>query len=141
MFTYPVVLTPDDNDTVIATFADFPEAITYGTDKEDALFRAIGALEEAIAVRMDDREAIPPPSALKRRPGVTLPALTAAKVMVYQTMMETGVRKSDLARRLGWHGPQVDRLLDLNHASRLDQIEAALCALGKKLTVDIQDAA
>jgi hypothetical protein len=31
--------------------------------------------------------------------------------------------------------------LDLNHASRLDQIEAALAALGKRLTVDLADAA
>jgi antitoxin HicB len=42
---------------------------------------------------------------------------------------------------LGWHGPQIDRLLDLNHASRLDQIEAALAALGKRLTLDLADAA
>lgn len=41
------------------------------------------------------------------------------------------VRKADLARQLGWHGPQIHRLLDLDHASRLDQIEAALAVLGK----------
>jgi hypothetical protein len=32
-------------------------------------------------------------------------------------------------------------LLDLDHASRLDQIEAALAALGKRLTIDLSDAA
>lgn len=56
-------------------------------------------------------------------------------------MREAGVRKADLVRRLGWQGPQVDRLLNLGHASRLDQIEQALAALGKRLTVDIADAA
>ncbi len=54
---------------------------------------------------------------------------------------QAGVTKAELARRLGWHGPQVDRLLDLNHASRLDQIEAALAALGKRLQVTVRDAA
>lgn len=141
MFTYPAVLTTDDNDTVLVQFPDFPEAITFGEDKQDALFRAVGALEEAIAARMDDKEAIPAPSSLKRRSGVSLPALTSAKVRLYQIMMELGVRKAELARRLGWHAPQVDRLLNLNHASRLDQIEAALSVLGKKLNLDIQDAA
>jgi antitoxin HicB len=62
-------------------------------------------------------------------------------VLLYRAMRERGVRKADLARRLGWHGPQIDRLLDLNHASRLDQIEAALAALGKRLTLDLADAA
>jgi antitoxin HicB len=35
----------------------------------------------------------------------------------------------------------VDRLLDLRHASRLDQMEAAFRALGKQLSVDVRDAA
>jgi antitoxin HicB len=33
--------------------------------------------------------------------------------------------------------PQVDRLFDLRHASRLDQIEAAARALGRQLEVRI----
>ena len=44
---------------------------------------------------------------------------------------------AELARRLGWHMPQVDRLLDLHHASRLDQAEAALNALGRRLEVSV----
>ena len=49
--------------------------------------------------------------------------------------------KAELARRLNCHMPQVDRLLDLRHASRLDQMEAAFRALGKQLSVDVRDAA
>ena len=41
-----------------------------------------------------------------------------------------------LTRRLGWHTPQVDRLFDLRHASRLDQIEAAAAVLGRHLEVE-----
>ena len=48
-------------------------------------------------------------------------------------MRDQGVRKSELARRLGWHMPQLDRLLDINHASRLDQAKAALSSLGKRV--------
>jgi antitoxin HicB len=36
---------------------------------------------------------------------------------------------------------QVDRLLDLRHASRLDQIEAAFAALHKRVVIEIRDAA
>ena len=99
------------------------------------------ALETVLAARIDDREDIPLPSPAAGRPCAVLPVLTAAKVLLYRAMREAGVRKADLARRLGWHGPQMDRLLDLNHASRLDQIEAALAALGTRLSFDLADAA
>ena len=40
MFNYPVTLTPD-GDTVLVTFADVPEAITFGASVEDALAQAV----------------------------------------------------------------------------------------------------
>jgi len=43
-------------------------------------------------------------------------------------------------KRLGVHPPQVDRLLDFRHASRLDVVEDALAAVGKKLIVNIEAA-
>jgi antitoxin HicB len=141
MLAYPVDPERDTNGTLLATFPDLTEAVTFGDDEDDALFRALDALETVLAGRIDDREDIPLPSPAAGRPCVILPALTAAKVLLYRAMREAGVRKADLARRLGWHGPQIDRLLDLNHASRLDQIEAALAVLGKRLSVEIADAA
>lgn len=36
MFDYPVTLTPE-GDTVLVTFANVPEAITFGTDEDEAL--------------------------------------------------------------------------------------------------------
>ncbi|MGH6898532.1 MAG: type II toxin-antitoxin system HicB family antitoxin [Geminicoccaceae bacterium] len=141
MLEYPVELNRDTNGTLLVTFPEFAEAVTFGEDESDALLRAVDALETVLAARMDDREDIPLPSPAAGRPCVVLPALTAAKVLLYRAMREAGVRKADLARRLGWHGPQIDRLLDLNHASRLDQIEAALAALGKRLSVDLADVA
>ena len=141
MLAYPVDLERDTNGTLLVTFPEFAEAVTFGEDESDAVLRAVDALETVLAARMDDREDIPLPSPAAGRPCAVLPALTAAKVLLYRAMREAGVRKADLARRLGWHGAQIDRLLDLNHASRLDQIEAAFAALGKRLTVDLADAA
>jgi antitoxin HicB len=51
------------------------------------------------------------------------------------------VGKAELARRLNCHLPQVDRLLDLGHGSRLDQLEAAFRVLGKQLGIQISEAA
>ena len=43
MFNSRVTLTPDD-DAVLVTFADVPEAITFGVDEQEALMQAIDAL-------------------------------------------------------------------------------------------------
>lgn len=141
MLAYPVILTPDTNDTLLVTCPDLPEVTTFGEDEAAALAYAVDAIETIIAARIDDREDIPPASApAEGQHLVRLPALTAAKVLLYQEMRAQGVRKAELARRLHWHMPQVDRLLDLNHASRLDQLEAALATLGKRLEVAVKAA-
>ena len=142
MFTYPVRLEPDDNDTILVSFPDVPQAHTFGDDEEEALARAVDALESALSMLIDDRKDIPLPSAVRRRhKSVTLPPMSAAKVALYRAMREAGVGKAELARRLGWHLPQVDRVLDLLHASKLEQIELALRALGKRLVLEVKDAA
>ena len=137
MFDYPVTLTPDDG-TVLVTFADVPEAITFGTDEDEALLNAVDALETALSFYVEARK--PLPAASRPAPGqktVQPSALECAKLGVYQAMTEQGIKKAELARRLGWHMPQVDRLFDLRHASRFDQIEAAANALGKHIYVRV----
>jgi antitoxin HicB len=137
MFDYPVTLTPD-GDTVLVTFADVPEALTFGADEDEALLQAVDALETALSLYMDARKPLPAPSKAKRGQHTVRPsALEGAKLGVYQAMTEQGIKKSELARRLGWHMPQIDRLFDLRHASRLDQIEAAARALGRQLDVRV----
>ena len=132
MIAYAITL-EDDDGTVLATSPDFPELTTFGDDRDEAIARAVHALEEAIAARIHDRKDIPTPS-----PGDTyaiLPTLTSVKVMLYQGMRDQGVGKAELARRLGWHLPQVDRVLDVQHRSRLDMMDAALGAIGRRLHV------
>lgn len=137
MFDYSVTLTPD-GDTVLVTFKDVPEAITFGVNKDEALLHAIDALETGLSFYVDARKQLPVASKPKRGQKAVRPsALESAKLGVYQAMTEQGIRKAELARRLGWHTPQVDRLFDLRHASRLDQIEAAARVLGRQLEVRV----
>lgn len=137
MFDYPVTLTPD-GDTVLVSFADVPEALTFGADEDEALLQAVDALETALSFYVEARKPLPAASKPKRGQRTVRPsALEGAKLGVYQAMTEQGIKKAELARRLGWHMPQVDRLFDLRHASRLDQIEAAARVLGRHLEVRI----
>ncbi len=137
MFDYPVTLTPDDG-TVLVTFSDVPEAITFGADEGEALLNAIDALETGLSFYVDARKPLPTanqPAAGQKT--VRPSALECAKLGVYQAMTDQGIKKAELARRLGWHMQQVDRLFDLRHASKLEQIEAAANVLGKRVFVQI----
>jgi antitoxin HicB len=128
---YRIELAKDDNDTIMVTCPVLPEVITFGDDEESARDRATHAIEEAIAARIDGGLDIPPGDAGAE--GIHVPVMTAIKVDLYRQLRRSGITRAELARRLGWHREQVDRLFRLQHASRLDQIEAAFRALGTEI--------
>lgn len=137
MWAYPIKLTKDNNGTYLVSSRDFPEVTTFGNDLADAGRHALDAIEEAIAARIVDREDIPEPSGGRHH--VVLPAQAVAKILLYRMMRQKGMSKNELARRLHWHRPQVDRLLNLRHGTRLDAIEEAFGALGKHVRIDVED--
>ena len=137
MDRFPVVLEKDDG-TVAVSFPDVSQAHTFGADEVEVMSRAQAALETAIIALMAARKDIPRPSPARGRPTVSLPLLSVAKVELYRAMRRAKVNKAELARRLGWHGPQVDRLLDLRHASHIRQIDAALKAIGKTIEINVR---
>lgn len=132
---YAIVVTPDTNNTLLVTSEDFPELVTFGDTLEDALAHATAAMEEAIAARMHHKQNIPRPTSQPDLPIVYLSAQTLFKIAVYEAMREAGISKSEMARRLYVHPLQVDRLLNLRHASRIDRLEHALHTLGRRATV------
>jgi antitoxin HicB len=138
MFDYPVVLEAQGEGGFVVTFPDVPEAITQGEDEDEALLYAVDALETALSIYVDGRKPLPKPSKPKRGQAVVHPsALESAKLAIYTEMLEQGIRKSDLARKLGWHLPQVDRLLDLGHATRMEHLESAAKVLGKEIRLSV----
>jgi antitoxin HicB len=135
---YRVILIPDDNGTVLVSFPDFPEVHTFGNDEDEALTRALDAFETALEAYMKDKRAIPAPSTPKKKDRtMMIPAMVAAKIDLYRALRESKTTKSALARKLGWHVPQVDRLFNVRHQSKLEQLEAAAAALGKRLEVRV----
>ena len=141
MLRYPVEFEPDDNGTVIATVPDVRGVITYGDDEADALRHAQGALLAMLSSRIDDREDIPLPSPAHGGPTVTLPLQAELKVLLYIAMRDQRITQVELAQRIGSDPKSIRRLLDLTHASRMDQVEAALAALGKRIEIALADAA
>jgi antitoxin HicB len=142
MRAYPATLTADPDGGFTVTFRDVPEAITEGDTREEALLRAEDALESALAMYIAAKEPLPVSSTAETgEEMVPLSALGMAKTALYDAMREQGIGRAELARRLRWHLPQVSRLLDLRHASRMEHVEAALAALGLRLIVEVARAA
>ena len=133
---YPAELIPDDNGTIRVEFPDVPEANTVGESEEEALAYARDALETALEFYVERDVDLPKASPLQGRPGITPTPLGALRLQLYQSMRDQDVNRAELARRLGWHYPQVVRLFDFQHASRVEQLEAGLAAVGRAVVVE-----
>ncbi len=136
---YPVELEKAD-DGVTITFPDMPYGVTFGKSKEEALLNAVDCLEEIIASLMQAKQDIPLPNPAHKHHTVLLSPTFAAKVMLYTALREQHLTKAELARRLNWDYPQIDRLFDTHHNSKLSQLIQAAAVLGKTLVIGMEDA-
>ena len=138
MLAYPVLLTEDTNGTYRVEVPDLPEANSVGEDRDEALLNAAEAIATALEIYFDERRSIPLPSEGRRgQDSVVLPAIEEAKVLLWNEMLAQNIRKAELARRLNVHMPQIDRLFNLKHSTKVEFIEQAANALGKKLQVTL----
>ena len=127
----------------VVTFPDFGYGVTQGETVEEAMEMAQDLLMLTIGDSIRDSTQLP---AARRHRGskfrpVPLPALQSAKVDLYTAFLESGLMKAEFARRIGIPKTHIDRLFSLRHHSRLDQIESAFAALGKRLHVEVRSAA
>ena len=143
---FPIVLERDDNGTFLVTCPALPEVTTFAEGEGDWQEHARDAVEEAIAGRMAAWIDVPIPNGSELfsstdtlRHVVELSLQTELKLMLFTSCLHAGISRAELARRLSWHREQVDRLFRIDHASRIDQIDAAMRAIGKTFDVDVVD--
>ena len=141
-FAYPARLTAGRDGRVLVEFVDLPRVATDGKDKREAFEEAMDALGSDLSIRLSRREEIPVPSRAKRgHRMVPVPLWLAPKLALYVAMRDQRVNNSELARRLGVHERVVRRMMDPQHATKAEKIQAALAVLGKQMTVEVRDAA
>ncbi len=127
----------------VVTFPDFGYGVTQGETVEEAMEMAQDLLMLTIGDYIREGKQLPAPSrrrGAKFRP-VPLPALQTAKIDLFRAFLKSGLKKAEFARRIGIPKTHVERLFSLRRHSRLNQIEAALAALGKRLHIEARDAA
>ncbi|MGA3098684.1 MAG: type II toxin-antitoxin system HicB family antitoxin [Bryobacteraceae bacterium] len=140
---YPAIFEPAEEGGFIVRFPDFDWGVTQGDTEEEAGEMAADAIRTMIRELIRRGKPIPRPSKPRGRKHrlIRLSVLDAAKAELYMAFMNSGIRRAELARRLGVPKTTIDRLFDLDRHTRIDQIEAAFAALGKQLTVEIREAA
>jgi antitoxin HicB len=144
MEAYLALFEPDrDAGGYVVTFPDFGYGVTQGETDAESMEMARDLLMLTIGDYVRESRRLPSPRrhrGARFRP-VPLPALQSAKVDLYAAFLEAGLTKAEFARRVGIPKTHVQRLFSLWHHSRLDQIESAFAALGKRLHVEVRDAA
>jgi antitoxin HicB len=122
------------------TFPDVPEAITQGDTEEEAAAMAEDALVTALSFYTEHAEPLPRPSPAHGRPLAHVPALVAVKLALHDAMIAAGISNVALALQLGTDEKTVRRLRDPLHQSRINQVDAALRVLGKRMGIVIEAA-
>jgi len=141
-FAYPAKFNAGRDGRILVEFVDLPRVATDGKDRREAFEEAMDALGSDLSIRLSRPEEIPVPSRAKRGYRmVPVPLWLAPKLALYVAMRDQRVNNSELARRLGVHERVVRRMMDPQHSTKAEKIQAALGVLGKQMTVEVRDAA
>lgn len=140
---YHATFEPAAEGGFVVEFPDFGWGVTQGDTEDDACARAHQLLLTLIQDHIRRGEPLPRPgkARARNRHPIRLSALQSLKVELYLAFLASGLRKSELARRLDIPKTIVDRLFDLSRNTRLDQLESAFAALGRNVDIQIRGAA
>ncbi len=138
-YSYRVSLQDDPDGGVLATFADVPEAVTHGSDRDDAIRSAREALAVALFGYLKEGRKLP---TAKRKSGtlVAPQATDVLKIAVVEAWEESELSKTEFARMLGVDEKEARRILDPDSATKADRLEDALSVLGRKLHIAVEAA-
>lgn len=138
-FNYAVKLALDEpTGAYIVSCRDLPLMNSVGDSVDEALLEAADGIVTALSIEVEERRPIP--YATAPEPGeyvIPVPVLVSMKAALHNAMIETGTRKAELARKLGQKGPQIDRLLDVEHSSKVETVELALHQLQRRVDLNV----
>ena len=127
---YPAKFTQEDG-AYIVTFRDVPESITQGGNFEEAMFLAEDVLICGLEFYFENDKPIPLPSEPQ-----------ADEIMVYLSdivyVKALEMSKAELARFMDVRPPEMQRILDPRHNTKLDTISRMLSKLGRPLKLSIE---
>lgn len=139
MFNYFATVDFDEEtNSYEISFVDFPDIQGVAYCEEDIELEAADTLTTGLADFISSRTLIPAPTKCDNEAiEIHLPILSCLKIALHNAIIQTDTRKADLARKLNLNSQQIDRLLDIEHASKIDALEQALYLLGYEVKVTV----
>lgn len=138
MFNYPAKFAKDADGGYSVTFRDIPEAVSQGDTLAEAKAAAADALVTAMDFYFEDNRQVPKASKVQKdEEFVELPVSVATKVQLLNTMIENRYRPIDLAKAMGMKPQEINRIINVKHATKIDTIAAAFRAMGKSLELRV----
>lgn len=137
MLRYPAQIEPEAIGFMVS-FRDIPEALSSGATYDEAKSMAADALLTAMDFYFEDHRTVPMPSTpRKNETSIALPASVSAKVLLLNEMIAQGITPRELARRMNTRKQEVNRIIDINHATKIDTIADALACIGRELELSV----
>lgn len=135
---YPAIFNREESGVYSVTFRDIPEAITCGDNYEDALLMAQDALITAMDFYFEDKRQVPMPSQPQDNEVlIELPPSISAKVVLLNEMLKQKISNVELAKRINVKPQEMQRITNLGHSTKIDTLNRAFKALGKRLEVSV----
>ena len=138
MYAYPALLRDNKEGGYIVSFRDVPEAITEIWSMDELQDTAVDALVTVLEMYFEKNRVFPEPSKPKKNEVmVALPLIVVAKMLLLNVMVSSNIRPCDLARKMHIKPQEVNRIIDLQHKTKMDTIDSAMRALGKSLQLTV----
>lgn len=137
-YSYPCDFAPDDEEGegFVVTFPDVQGATCGAKTFKESIILAEDCLVVMLGAYIDSREELPVPSAWQEGQELTsIQPVIAAQLDLYSAMRQQGITVEDLARNLQIPASDARKLLTLDYRTSINEVYAALEALGSKATV------
>lgn len=128
---------PEDDGSRLLRFPDVPGCFADGMTNEECEADALSALIGGFKGHAKIQKPIAPPSPANGRGTVRVPVLIVAKIALHNARLEAGMTRTALAEALGKDEKTVRRLLDFDHRSHIEEIEAALAVFNRYLVLEV----
>ncbi|MDL2186733.1 type II toxin-antitoxin system HicB family antitoxin [Pseudomonas sp. ChxA] len=138
MFDYKIVA-HEENGHYWSSCPDIPEAHSVGDTLEELVANAEEGIALAMSIYVERRKPIPE-SSDRGDLHVRLPGVIVAKALLWNLLVRDGKTRGDLAEMLKISPTAAGRLIDFEHASKLESIENALALFGLRLHITSVDA-
>ncbi|WP_114230092.1 type II toxin-antitoxin system HicB family antitoxin [Pseudomonas aeruginosa] len=128
------IIAHEENGHFWSSCPDIPEAHSAGDSLEELIENAVEGITLALSIYVGRKQEIPHSSGKGDHP-ISLPAMTVAKIILWNQMVMQNMSKADLAERLGISPTAAGRLVDFEHASKMESVENALSLFNLRLQV------